>query len=77
MQNVQDDKAKYKFTAKQAPEEIRKQALELKSKREQEKLSKEKAEKDKYEKDREALRKLHEKLRKEKYGQNVPGPAAV
>ena len=68
IQNVPDDKGKYKFTAKQVPEEIKKQALELKSKREQEKQTKEKGEKEKYDKDREALRKLHEKLRKEKFG---------
>jgi len=61
-----DELSKYKFQSKLPPEEIKRLATEAKLRRAQEKIAKEKEEKEKYQKEREALRKMHEQMRREK-----------
>lgn len=61
-----EELSKYKFQSKLSPEEIRRLANEAKQKRVQDKLNKEKEEKEKYQKEREALRKMHEQIRRDK-----------
>lgn len=58
--------SKYKFQSKLPPEEIRRLAAEAKLKRVQDKSLKDKEEKEKYQREREALRKMHEQMRREK-----------
>ena len=62
----EEELSKYKFKSKMTPDEIKKLALEAKSKRTTDKVMKEKEEKQKYQKERDALRKMHEQLRKDK-----------
>ncbi|TNV86710.1 hypothetical protein FGO68_gene11624 [Halteria grandinella] len=61
-----EELSKYKFQSKLSPEEIRRLANEAKQKRVQDKINREKEEKEKYQKEREALRKMHEQIRRDK-----------
>ena len=71
--------SKYKFQSKHSPDEIRKLATEAKMKRALDKTLKDKEEKERYQREREALRKMHEQMRKEKGlvvgGKREPGKA--
>lgn len=62
----EDELSKYKFKSKLSPEEIKRLAAEAKAKRANERNMKEREEKEKYQREREALRKMHEQMRREK-----------